>query len=217
MQNTCPCLPVAVAYSSAYRDDHSTKSDPGAVAEKAWRITAAHNSATGGAAASVRATSDGSLWVVVTNPSECDPAIHGSCRSYYQQHHIHTWIYTSALHDAARDIRFTFCPHCVIRGINVWTFILDSYQCCISSSCSNHIFDDWTTWGIVLCFIWSLHYIYLTLQTPAVKVQLALHHLYMRLNTLLVFFFHIHTVHLDIIKVSYSPTDAQVKCLKKQY
>jgi len=30
-------------------------------------------------------------------------------------------------------------------------------------------------------------------------------------------FFHIHTVHLDIIKVFfYSPTDAQVSCLKKK-
>jgi hypothetical protein len=28
------------------------------------------------------------------------------------------------------------------------------------------------------------------------------------------FFFHIHTAHLDIIKVFYSPTDAQVNCLK---
>ena len=26
--------------------------------------------------------------------------------------------------------------------------------------------------------------------------------------------FHIHSVHLDIIKVFYSPTDAQVSCLK---
>jgi len=31
------------------------------------------------------------------------------------------------------------------------------------------------------------------------------------------YFFHIHTAHLDIIKVSYSPTDAQVNCLKKQF
>jgi len=137
-----PCLPVAVAYSSAYRDDHSTKSDPGAVTEKARRITTAHNAATGGTAASVRATSDGSVWVVVTNPSECDPAIHSSCRSYYQQHHIHTWIYTSVVPDAARVSHFTSCPHCVIRGITVWTFIPDSYQWCISSSCSNHIYDD---------------------------------------------------------------------------
>jgi len=30
----------------------------------------------------------------------------------------------------------------------------------------------------------------------------------------LFFFFHIHTVHLDIIKVIYSPTDAQVIVLK---
>lgn len=61
-------LSVTVAYSPAYCDDHSTKSDPGAVAEKAWRITAAYNAATGGTAASVRATFDGSVWVVVTNP-----------------------------------------------------------------------------------------------------------------------------------------------------
>jgi hypothetical protein len=27
-------------------------------------------------------------------------------------------------------------------------------------------------------------------------------------------FFHIHTVHLDIIKAFYLPTDAQVNCLK---
>ena len=35
-------------------------------------------------------------------------------------------------------------------------------------------------------------------------------------NTLLSFTsnFHIRTVHLDIIKVFYSPTDAQVNCLK---
>jgi len=32
-----------------------------------------------------------------------------------------------------------------------------------------------------------------------------------------VFFFHIHTVRLDIIKDFYSPTDAPVNCLKKQY
>jgi hypothetical protein len=29
--------------------------------------------------------------------------------------------------------------------------------------------------------------------------------------------FHVHTVHLDIIRVSYSPTDAQVNCLKKNF
>jgi len=34
------------------------------------------------------------------------------------------------------------------------------------------------------------------------------------MNTL---FFHIHTVHLDIIKVFYSPTDAQVNCLKNNF
>jgi hypothetical protein len=28
---------------------------------------------------------------------------------------------------------------------------------------------------------------------------------------------HIHTVHLDIIKVFYSPTDAQVNCLKNNF
>ena len=154
-----PCLPVAVAYSSAYRDDNNTKSDPGAVAEKARRITEAYNAATGGIAASVRATSDGSVWVVVTNPSECDPAIHSSFRSYYQQHHIHTWIYTSAVPDTARGSRFTAGPRTVIRGISVRTFIRDSYQCRSSSSCSNHIYDDWTTWGKVLCFIWSLHFV----------------------------------------------------------
>jgi hypothetical protein len=33
------------------------------------------------------------------------------------------------------------------------------------------------------------------------------------------FFFHTHTVllHLDIIKVFYSPTDAQVNCLKNSF
>jgi hypothetical protein len=30
-------------------------------------------------------------------------------------------------------------------------------------------------------------------------------------------FFHIHTVHLDIIKVFWSPTDAQVNCLKNNF
>ena len=30
-------------------------------------------------------------------------------------------------------------------------------------------------------------------------------------------YFHSRTVHLDIIKVFYLPTDAQVCCLKKQY
>ena len=29
--------------------------------------------------------------------------------------------------------------------------------------------------------------------------------------------FNIHTVHLDIIKVFYSPTDAQVNCLKNNF
>jgi hypothetical protein len=29
--------------------------------------------------------------------------------------------------------------------------------------------------------------------------------------------FHIHSVHLDIIKVFYSPTDAQVNCLKNNF
>jgi hypothetical protein len=29
--------------------------------------------------------------------------------------------------------------------------------------------------------------------------------------------FHIHTVHLDIIKLFYSPTDAQVNCLKNNF
>jgi hypothetical protein len=29
--------------------------------------------------------------------------------------------------------------------------------------------------------------------------------------------FHTHTVHLDIIKVFYSPTDAQVNCLKNNF
>jgi len=28
-------------------------------------------------------------------------------------------------------------------------------------------------------------------------------------------FFHVHTMHLDISTVFYSPTDAQVSCLKK--
>jgi hypothetical protein len=29
--------------------------------------------------------------------------------------------------------------------------------------------------------------------------------------------FHIHTVHLDIIKVFHSPTDAQLNCLKNNF
>jgi hypothetical protein len=29
--------------------------------------------------------------------------------------------------------------------------------------------------------------------------------------------FHIHTVHLDIMKVFYSPTEAQVNCLKNNF
>jgi len=29
--------------------------------------------------------------------------------------------------------------------------------------------------------------------------------------------FHIHTVHLDIIKAFYSPTDAQVNCLRNNF
>jgi len=32
-----------------------------------------------------------------------------------------------------------------------------------------------------------------------------------------IFFTYIHTVHLDIIKVFYSPTDAQVNCLKNNF
>jgi hypothetical protein len=32
-----------------------------------------------------------------------------------------------------------------------------------------------------------------------------------------IFFFHIHTVHLDAIKVFYLPTDAQVNCLKNNF
>ena len=32
-----------------------------------------------------------------------------------------------------------------------------------------------------------------------------------------VFFFHLHTVDLDIIKVFFSPTDAQVNCLKNKF
>ena len=30
-------------------------------------------------------------------------------------------------------------------------------------------------------------------------------------------FFHTHTVHLDITKVFYSPTDVQVNCLKNNF
>jgi hypothetical protein len=41
---------------------------------------------------------------------------------------------------------------------------------------------------------------------------------FFRENTLFSFhFFHIHTVHLDIIKVFYSPADAQVNCLKNNF
>jgi hypothetical protein len=31
------------------------------------------------------------------------------------------------------------------------------------------------------------------------------------------FFFHIHAIHLDIFKVFYSPTDAQLNCLKNYF
>jgi hypothetical protein len=36
------------------------------------------------------------------------------------------------------------------------------------------------------------------------------------LNTHFDFFFRIRTVHLDIIKLFYSPTDAQMNCLKNK-
>jgi hypothetical protein len=42
------------------------------------------------------------------------------------------------------------------------------------------------------------------------------HNTYKDLDTIL-FVLHIHTVHLDIIKVFYPPTDAQVNCHKNYF
>lgn len=136
------CLPISVACSSACCVNNVPKSGPGAVTEKAWRITATYNAAAGGTEACVRTASDGSVRVVVTNSVQCDAALLSSCSSSYQQHHIHTWVYASTLSNTARDIRFTTGHHCVIRNVSTWTFFPSSYQCCLSSSCPNRVNYD---------------------------------------------------------------------------
>jgi hypothetical protein len=146
------CLLIAVACSSACYVNNVTESDPGGAAEKAWRITAAYSTAAGGTTASVRAASDGSVWAAVTSSVQRDTALHSSCWSSHQQHHINTWFY-AALSDTARDICFGTCHHCVIRNVSAWTFFLSSYQCCLSSFSPNHIYYDRITPGKVFCFL----------------------------------------------------------------
>lgn len=166
------CLPIAVAYVSACCVNNVTKSDPGAAAEKARRITAAHSTAAGGTATSVRAASDGSVWAVVTSSVRCDAALHSSCRSSHQQHHIHTRFYASTLSNTARDIHFTTCHHCVIRNVSAWTFFPGSYQCCLSSSCPNHVYYDRITPGKVVCFFkYNLHFLSVYFNISGTDVQ----------------------------------------------